>query len=150
MKSNKNIKKYVAIAMVTKEGCVLVQHRDNIPNIASPDMFAICGGKQEKIDPTLKHAAARELLEETGYKVKLKDLQILQHDEFDTPTGYVTRDFYWCIYDEVQPIQCLEGQSIKFYDINEISDLEFCDPYHRKYLKEASNKVTLYDRGSRR
>ncbi len=147
MKSNKVSQQYVGIVMVRKDGSVLLQHRDNKPNIGSPNMFAICGGRKEKADKTLKHAAARELEEETGYIIKTNDLHLLCRDEFDTENGWVTRDFYWCMYDEEQPIKCLEGQSIKFYDIENLDGLKFCDPYHKRYLEEASEKnFSLHNR----
>lgn len=124
-----------------EDGSVLIQHRDNMPTTASSNTFAICGGKKEKTDRSLKHAAARELLEETGYVAGIKDLIPLCSDEFNTPTGKVIRNFFWTAYDETQPIKCFEGQSIKFYDVKLISELEFCDPYHKDYLEKASRQM---------
>ncbi|HCQ31204.1 TPA: hypothetical protein DIU27_02360 [Candidatus Collierbacteria bacterium] len=140
MKSN-NKQEYVAVVIVRKDGSVLIQHRDNLPAIASPDTYAICGGKKEASDKSLKAAASRELFEETGYAVKTQELHLLQKDEFDTPTGRVVRNFYWTYYDESQPIKCLEGQSIEFYEIDKISALNFCDPYHKEYLEEAHTRA---------
>ena len=59
---------WVGVVLVKDDGAVLAQLRDGNFGIPSPNTWSICGGKVEEKDMSLKHAAVRELQEETGYK----------------------------------------------------------------------------------
>jgi len=131
---------YVGIVLVREDGAVLVQHRDNKPSIPEPDKWGICGGKREDEDLTDECAASRELLEETGYHIKPEELKSFAEDEFDAGHNHITRKFYWAPYDGKQEIKCFEGQEIRFARLAELPDLDFCEDYHRDYLKRASEE----------
>lgn len=134
---------YVGIVLVKPDGSVLAQHRDNKSNVAEPDTWGVCGGRTENGDASLAHAAVRELFEETGYLASPFDLKLLDQDEFHTDSGLVKRVIFWARYDGKQPIECFEGQEIRFLAPTEINSglLKFCDPYHRGYLRQAAEQV---------
>ena len=132
---------YVGVVLVRDDGAVIAQRRDNDPGIPEPDKWSICGGRREEGDLTLAHAAARELLEETGYRVEVEKLRLLDHDTFMILGGSVTRTVFWARYDGIQPIRCFEGQEIRFIGRGEIAELDFCDYYHQRYLLSASEKA---------
>lgn len=54
------------IVLMKKNGDVLLQLRDDIPNIDEPNTWTFPGGHREKGEK-IKNAALRELEEETGY-----------------------------------------------------------------------------------
>lgn len=135
---------YVGTVLVRSDGAVLVQHRDDNDTIPEPNKWGICGGRSEEYDLSDKHAAARELLEETGYKIRPRNLELFATDEFDAGGNHITRKFYWAPYDEKQHINCFEGQEIRFVKPSELTVLDFCEVYHEDYLRKASD---LYLRG---
>lgn len=133
---------YVGIVLVRMDGTVLAQHRDNNPLIPEPNKWGICGGKMEDtVDPSEELAAIRELEEETGYHVNPEDLILIGGDEFNAGRDRVVRKFFCAPYDGVQPIQCFEGQEIRFVQLSELPQLDFCEEYHRDYLRRASESV---------
>jgi 8-oxo-dGTP pyrophosphatase MutT (NUDIX family) len=133
---------WVGIILVREDDeSVLAQHRDGKASIPSPNTWGVCGGKAEKTDKSLKHAAVRELKEETGYIADPVELRYLAGDEFDTPNGLVKRMFYWTIYDGHQAIECREGKEIRFVKRAELNNLDFCDPFHREHLRKAIEQL---------
>lgn len=134
---------YVATVLVRGDGAILVQHRDNKPSIPEPDKWGICGGRRESEDPTDAFAASRELLEETGYEVNPEELIPFAEDEFNAGGDHITRKFYWAPYDGKQDIKCFEGQEIRFARLSELPALDFCEDYHRDYLRQASEAFCI-------
>ncbi len=132
---------YIGVVLVRDDGAVLVQHRDDNPTIPEPNKWGVCGGKKEAGDRTDKDAVARELFEETGYRVKTRDLLCFASDEFDVGTTHITRRFFLAPYDGKQKIECFEGREIRFVAFSELFRLSFCDTYHLDYLRQASELV---------
>lgn len=139
------MRQYAAVILVKEDGSVLVQHRDNIPTIAAPDKWAVVGGRVEKTDATTQEAAARELLEETGYIINPLDLKELTRDTYIKQVGgegiEVERVIYYAPYDGVQEIKCFEGQSIEFIHPNDFDKIEIFEG-HESFLRLASQRFT--------
>jgi 8-oxo-dGTP pyrophosphatase MutT (NUDIX family) len=105
----------VGVVLVNGAGQVLMQLRDDKPSIADPGCWAIPGGGQDPGESP-EEAARRELLEETGYR--LGDLSFVLTRNLDRGDGFIERQFYYYSeYDGIQPLQCFEGQALKFIDL---------------------------------
>src|SRR6266566_2724807 len=66
----------VSFTLLQSHGLYIFQHRDNLPSISSPGLFAAFGGAIEGNEEP-RHAAARELAEETSLKIDQQDLLFL-------------------------------------------------------------------------
>lgn len=62
--------------LLIQNGHYLLQHRDDRPGIADPGSYGIWGGISED-NESPEDSARRELLEETGVRVKLTDLNLI-------------------------------------------------------------------------
>jgi len=110
-----------AIILINK-GKVLMQLRDDKPNIDFPNHWCLPGGKVEP-DEEERKGAQRELLEETGY---ISKNPIFLHSEIYTTKGgrRIKRNIFYEIYDGKQEIKCLEGQKMEFKSPDELSLLK--------------------------
>lgn len=134
------MRQFVAVILVKSDGSVLAQHRDNKPEILGPNTWGTVGGAKEETDIDLKNAGARELLEETGYKINPDNLKFLTEDIYTTERGKeVQRIIFWAPYDGIQKINCFEGQEIRFVKPKEFSELNFYTG-HESFFKMASQR----------
>lgn len=136
------MRQYVGIALIKPDGSVLGQHRDNKPDILGPDTWCVIGGARDNAnDKDLKAVVQRELEEETGYIVPLQDLRFLARDSYNTEKGTpVQRTILWAWYDGMQPIECREGQEIRFVSPSELNQLNIYTG-HREFFRKAMEKV---------
>ena len=98
------------IILLRDDGAALLQHRDDKPGLRHAGMWVMPGGH---CDPgeTIEICARRELLEETAYDCE--DLYWLSaFDDGEDPDCRCI--MFWARYDGCQPVQCLEGQALKF------------------------------------
>ena len=101
-----------AVMLIRENGELLMQHRDVKIGLRNSGKWVPPGGHAE-IYEDMKTCAQREFLEETNYDCQ--DLQFLT--EFaDYVEGWppYSLSIFWAYYDEVQKVQCLEGQNLKF------------------------------------
>lgn len=138
------MRQFVAVILVKSDGSVLAQHRDNKPEILGSNTWGTVGGAKEETDIDLKNAGARELLEETGYKINPDNLKFLTEDIYTTERGKeVQRIIFWAPYDGIQKINCFEGQEIRFVKPKEFSELNFYTG-HEAFLRKASDTTFGY------
>ncbi len=108
-----------------------MQHRDDKPEIAYPDHWALPSGGAEG-NETPEEAARREIREECEY--------IAEHAQFmfQAPQNIngreIMRSVFLIEYDESQEIKCNEGKEMKFIQPSQLSDLKvFSD--HVEFIK---------------
>jgi 8-oxo-dGTP pyrophosphatase MutT (NUDIX family) len=107
----------VGVFLFDDAGRVLMQHRDDRPDITDPACWVVPGGG---VDPgeALEEAARREFLEETGYRLGV--IRYVAFDRIERPSGLVEdRHFYLGRYDGAQAVHCYEGQELRFVHVRE-------------------------------
>ncbi|HEY7295663.1 MAG TPA: NUDIX domain-containing protein [Dehalococcoidia bacterium] len=121
------------LLLVRGDRAVLLQHRDDNPEIDHPGLWAIPGGAIEPNEKPLD-AAVREIEEETGYRIEPRALTLITA-RTDASNGVpVLRHYFWAAYDGRQPVLCLEGQEMRWVTESEASRLTFC-PGHGEALR---------------
>ena len=108
------VDRVAAIWVLRPDGTALLQHRDDKPGLRHAGMWAPPGGHADPGESMLD-CAKRELSEETEYEAS--DLKFLEsaYRHYEDGTAYQVT-YYWCWYDEVQPVVCHEGQGLAFVD----------------------------------
>jgi 8-oxo-dGTP pyrophosphatase MutT (NUDIX family) len=110
----------VCVILFDSSGNVLLQHRDDKPQINYPGLWTASGGTVEQGE-LLEAAAARELREETG--LRSVGLALFHTDNHLLPSGTVTRrNFFLGEYDGVQKIKLGEGQELRFVALEKLSE----------------------------
>jgi 8-oxo-dGTP pyrophosphatase MutT (NUDIX family) len=104
-----------AVFLLLKDGSALMQHRDDKPGLRHAGKWVPPGGH---CDPGEEphDAARREMLEETGYHCR--ELQWLGRviDQPDETADPYLLEVFWTLYDGIQPVQCFEGQEVRFLE----------------------------------
>ena len=95
------------------DGAALLQHRDDKPGLPHANLWVPPGGHCDDDEPWLS-CAAREFLEETGYRCA--HLRLLAEIDVDNvPFSPPLRlRVFWDVYDGRQGVVCREGQALEF------------------------------------
>jgi 8-oxo-dGTP pyrophosphatase MutT (NUDIX family) len=113
--------RFAELVLLTKDkNEVLLQLRDNKPEISYPNYWVISGGHIEIED--IKSAVIREIKEETNYRT----LQpIFFKKEVTTNGNIINEDYYFYdFFDDKQEIECREGQRMEFIAIKDLQQLQ--------------------------
>src|ERR1051326_671110 len=103
------------VVLLKPNGAVLLQHRDNKPGLTAAGQWVFPGGGCEDGE-TFETAAVREFREETGYECDgIHPLTTFLYRLEENGRNYQIT-FFWSLYDEVQPVQCFEGQEVRFVE----------------------------------
>lgn len=123
---------------------VLMQHRDNDSKIACPNIWGPVGGHCE-VGETPYECCIRELFEETGYESSQLDWygNFLVPYNCESNSKHVVSVF-WALYDNIQVINCYEGQSINFLYLSLLKNYKMLD-INSKWIK-GIEKILLYAR----
>lgn len=111
-----------AVLLFRNDKTLLMQHRDNNPEIKYADYWGYPGGHVEKGEGYMD-AAIRELTEETDY-IPEKVFFLLEEKYKGYNDEEICRHVFWSMYDGIQKIGCNEGQEMKFMTLEEISKLK--------------------------
>ncbi len=116
---------YVGALLLTRVGEVIVQHRDDIPQILWPDSLSTFGGGVEG-DESYEEALAREMKEELD--MNINDYEYEFYKTFEQrktthPGAYADVDCHiYLIYDvDPEQLTVLEGQGYKL--LTKVTDL---------------------------
>jgi 8-oxo-dGTP pyrophosphatase MutT (NUDIX family) len=108
----KQVDRVGAVLLIRKDGAALMQHRDDKVGLRNSGKWVPPGGHAEDKED-MKTCAQREFLEETAYDCH--GLQFLTEvDDYVEGWPPYSLSIFWAYYDEVQKVQCLEGQNLKF------------------------------------
>lgn len=99
------------VLLLDADGAALLQHRDDKPGLNHADRWVPPGGHANPGE-SIEACARREFLEETAYVCD----ELHPLTRFDDRVGEVVVDLtmFWARYDGRQPIECREGQALKF------------------------------------
>ncbi|HOZ36434.1 MAG TPA: NUDIX hydrolase [bacterium] len=121
---------HAGVVLINKKGEVLMQHRDDNPDIINPGYWAYIAGQKEESDENHEQTAKRELKEETGY-VADKLYPFLEEDYVRADGVKSIRYMFWAIYDDQQKINCFEGQEMVFLGLTELENKKIL-PEHKR------------------
>ncbi len=109
------------IYLFDKNNRVLLQLRDNKPNITSPNVWGPVGGHCNHGE-TPYDCALREFKEETGYRCNKINWVGNFIFPYKNNSDHVVCTF-WSTYDNFQRIRCYEGQEITFVKIKDLNNI---------------------------
>lgn len=113
----------VAVVLLRKDGAALLQHRDDRPDIPAPGLWVFPGGHADPGESPVA-CAVRELEEETAYRASRLDFLLSFEDDFFGESPVRPMDVFLGIYDGRQPVECREGQALRFVPREEAPGLE--------------------------
>ena len=113
----KEVEIVVGIALLNLKHCqILLQLRDNKFIISDPNMWVLPGGTVENGE-SIHAAIKREVLEETGYK--LKDPKLFRCLTINYSLSKVkSLYFFFEEFDLIQNVKCYEGQKMEFVELS--------------------------------
>lgn len=112
----------VAIVLVNKCNAVLLQLRDDNPNISWPNSWTLPGGVVESPE-TPAQAAQRELSEETGLQVELSLWKIYKRKPEDRKFSIEQHIFIGRTQKEANEMVLGEGQALQYFSRDQLSEL---------------------------
>ena len=111
------------------KGEVLLQHRDDKPDIAHPGLWSLFGGSVEE-DETIEDALVREMWEELEYPVKEKQLWLIARQ-----AGATFHIFLVPLDLPVEKLVLHEGQGFGFYKPQQALEILPLSPVARYVLR---------------
>lgn len=135
----------VAAIILTEDGCYLLQHRDDIPEIWFPDHWGCFGGAVDAGEDPIA-ALKRELYEEIEFKPK----EIAYFTRFDFDLAELGMARYYRIYyvmpmtrAEQERLILHEGRAVQAFTDEEILHKLRVTPYDAfaLYLHHARNRI---------
>jgi len=106
------------VVLLRDDNAALLQLRDDKPDIPAPGQWVFPGGHCDSGE-SRHDCARREFREETGYDCP--DLKPLTEFSYVCPdTGaHLSLSFWKSRYDGTSPLQCFEGQEVRFMSLAE-------------------------------
>lgn len=98
----------------------LFQLRDNKPGLSYANQWVFPGGHGDPGEE-VEQTARREFQEETGYCCG--ELKYLKTGKIPIEARVVEVEIFWTTYDQIQKIECYEGQEMRFIARSEAAEL---------------------------
>lgn len=100
--------------LISEEGNLLLQRRDDNPAIFSPNMISIFGGSAEAGENNLLDVAMREIREETGLNLAASEYETLVEFENQYPDGrHIKGKFFLLTKIDKSVLEITEGSLIE-------------------------------------
>ena len=115
-----------------------MQLRDDNPYIMHPNTWGPLGGHCE-LGESPRNCAIRECYEESGYKCN----KLEWYANISLPykkNNYHIVSIFWSIFDNLQQINCFEGQKISFIQINDLNYLNISEK-NKFLINEINEKI---------
>lgn len=134
MTTSSKIIKSVHLILINSKKEILLQLRDNKPEIYYPGYWGLLGGSVEAGEKEIE-ALKREIKEEIGHK--LKDAEYL---------GCIRKDnFKMCIFKtktklDVKKINLKEGQEVRYFSMAEVNNLHII-PLIKTFISKNRGKI---------
>lgn len=106
-------------AVIYKDSKILIQHRDNKPEIFFPDKWGLFGGAVNK-NESIELALIRELKEELNWE---PDIYSFLYSWKDVDYNTLIHFFYVPLDISIQRLELNEGIEMKFFEIKDIKNL---------------------------
>lgn len=129
------MKNSTSIILLTANKNVVLQHRDDIPNIEYPDFWGLIGGWIEE-NETPEEAIKRELEEELYLTDKKENLRIgglRLVDQRKREKGWTEFIFLGNIKNDIFNLRLKEGQKISSFNFQELQILKLAN-HHKEYI----------------
>ena len=110
---------YSGVLLRTKEGGLILQRRDNKPNLVNPGKLSVFGGRR-KNGESPEECALRELREETNLRLSATDLKFVR--EYGAPDDkgiWVHCNYYLVENVEINDVELQEGQGMEVWYPNQ-------------------------------
>lgn len=138
------MRKSVVIFLLNSKREVLLQLRDNLPNIDHPGRWGLIGGRIEKKESPLQ-AIKREIIEELGINCEVKELKCIEEMKL-LKKGPLLKDtllfiFKGIIFSSLEQINLNEGQRVNFFKLDEMPESNTIDFVKEFVLK---NKERIF------
>ena len=102
--------RYVGCLLVLDKNILVLQKRDNAPEVSHPNSVSVFGGRVHDSENRME-AMSRELREELGLEIDSADLRYLGFlEHYDTLKGHMVSATYYWLNLTSEPEECNEGR----------------------------------------
>jgi 8-oxo-dGTP diphosphatase len=123
--SSTKVREIAAAIVVDTSGRLLLQLRDDVPNILYPGKIGLFGGHREG-NETFLDCVVREIREELGYCLppeRFEPIARLTGLDSEVPGGTVHGEFFVAREVPVDKLKVTEGR-LRIVDVNELTEIE--------------------------
>ena len=123
-----------------KNGKVLLEFRDNKPEISSSDSWSLVGGYKEKNETPIQ-TVERELKEETGIEARnIRFLAKLELKDFLECVDQTVHVFLGDTDKDVSEMRLTESRKVGYFSFDDAAKLKMA-PYYKEFIVKNKDKI---------